>query len=243
MSGIKSISIPQACHESWQQMTPVSHGRHCQNCCKTVTDFTGMSNDEIINYLSGNRNVCGRFDEQQLNRVNNQFYTENLQVAGSWKRLALLLSLIGSTIVFKGNAQTKPVTVEQGTKDEAKPTHSFMLGKVAIIDSARYKTITGCVTDDNNEPIPGASIKLALNNVGVISDMNGDFKLSVPVSAKQFTVDFIGYSGQSVAINDDNIYHVKLRAQFMGEVVVVRQPFLKRIYYNLIKKPVQKIFN
>jgi hypothetical protein len=52
MQPIKSISIPQPCHENWNQMTPVEQGRHCIQCSKTVTDFTVMSNNEIINYFA-----------------------------------------------------------------------------------------------------------------------------------------------------------------------------------------------
>lgn len=78
MTPIQNISIPEACHESWQQMTPVDQGRHCQQCCKTVTDFMVMSNDEIISYLSSANNVCGRFNEHQLDSLNHQLDIRNL---------------------------------------------------------------------------------------------------------------------------------------------------------------------
>ena len=53
MTHIKNISIPQPCSQSWQQMTPVEQGRHCESCCKTVVDFTPMSNDEIKDFWHG----------------------------------------------------------------------------------------------------------------------------------------------------------------------------------------------
>ncbi len=45
MSQLKSVNVSKPCHETWQAMTPVTGGRHCRSCSKTVTDFTKMSND------------------------------------------------------------------------------------------------------------------------------------------------------------------------------------------------------
>ena len=51
-------------------MQPTEKGRHCQSCCKTVVDFTGMSDAEIIRHLSqAGPHVCGRLMPDQLNRT------------------------------------------------------------------------------------------------------------------------------------------------------------------------------
>jgi hypothetical protein len=62
------FTIPKPCHENWSAMTPNEQGRFCSQCSKSVTDFTQMSNDEIIIYLKTNKNfqVCGRFRNDQL---------------------------------------------------------------------------------------------------------------------------------------------------------------------------------
>ena len=62
------FSVPKPCHENWDAMTPSEKGRFCSVCSKNVTDFTQMSNEEIVVYLrknSGN-GVCGRFRNDQL---------------------------------------------------------------------------------------------------------------------------------------------------------------------------------
>lgn len=64
------IQIPEPCHENWNKMTPVDQGRYCSSCCKEVTDFSLMTDQEIINYLSKpSGNTCGRFAVDQLNRT------------------------------------------------------------------------------------------------------------------------------------------------------------------------------
>jgi hypothetical protein len=109
MTAIKNISIPQPCHQSWQQMTAVDKGRHCASCCKTVVDFTRMSNSEIIKYLSLKTNVCGRIEQYQLVHINNTLSAQGLK-AGWWKRVVVILGLI-SPVFFKANAQSRPAIV------------------------------------------------------------------------------------------------------------------------------------
>lgn len=63
------ITIPKPCHENWEMMTPEEKGRFCSVCSKTVYDFTALSDQELINaFPDQEENVCGRFNEFQLNR-------------------------------------------------------------------------------------------------------------------------------------------------------------------------------
>jgi len=66
---IAYITIPEPCHENWQAMTPNEQGRHCAQCCKTVIDFSGWEQQEILYYLKAHQSdhVCGRFRNDQLN--------------------------------------------------------------------------------------------------------------------------------------------------------------------------------
>ena len=63
------IFIPQPCHEDWSKMTPNEKGKFCSACQTIVTDFTLMSDAEIINHLqTASGKQCGRFNSFQLNR-------------------------------------------------------------------------------------------------------------------------------------------------------------------------------
>src|SRR4051812_10475679 len=64
------ISIPEPCHENWQNMTPSDQGRFCNACAKTVVDFSMMSDHEVLSYFStvSNEKVCGRALSTQLHR-------------------------------------------------------------------------------------------------------------------------------------------------------------------------------
>ncbi len=67
------ISVPKPCNENWHKMTPVEKGRFCASCQKTVTDFTILTDEEIILMLaaSSGNTQCGRFSMEQLNKAMN----------------------------------------------------------------------------------------------------------------------------------------------------------------------------
>ena len=104
MQPIKSISIPQPCHENWNQMTPVEQGRHCMQCRKTVTDFTAMTSSEIINYFANHGNVCGRFERHQLPALNNYLAVQD-KPRFSWKKLAFAAAIISLFTTANADAQ------------------------------------------------------------------------------------------------------------------------------------------
>ena len=63
------IYIQEPCHENWNSMDSAEQGRFCHSCSKTVTDFSNMSDTEILKYLSASSvNTCGRFATDQVNR-------------------------------------------------------------------------------------------------------------------------------------------------------------------------------
>lgn len=246
MNTIQNINIPKPCHQSWQQMMPAESGRHCAQCCKTVTDFTTMTNSQVIAYLSNTGNVCGRFNGQQLTNLNHQFsaYTPATAASG-WKRLAVIMGIASSALSFKAVAQNKPAITVQVPKPTGN-ADSFMLGKVAIPNAAETRAITGRIYDDQNFYMPGVSVKTPSGVTGTTTDSAGKFRLTIPADTKQVQVSLIGYKTLLVDICADENYQVKLTTEqyaWLGEVVVTRTPLIKRIYYKCIKRPIRKIFN
>jgi hypothetical protein len=57
-----------ACHEDWQQMTPVALGHHCAQCDRVVVNFTTATQADLAAAFqsSPDRRVCGRFRPEQL---------------------------------------------------------------------------------------------------------------------------------------------------------------------------------
>ena len=88
---------------------------------------------------------------------------------------------------------------------------------------AQNKLVKGKVVDaQTNETIVGATLKVQGANTGAATDMNGQFKLSVPPDA-MITVKSIGYNTVTVPATFDGSMVIKLSANNsqLNEVVVV----------------------
>ena len=95
---------------------------------------------------------------------------------------------------------------------------------------AQNKTITGTVRDAIDVVI-GASVTVKGNSsVGTITDMDGNFKLSVPASAKELIVSFIGYDNHTVIIGNKTHFDITLKESsvMLEEVVAIGYAKVKR---------------
>lgn len=95
--------------------------------------------------------------------------------------------------------------------------------------SAQMRTVRGTVLDaENDEPLIGVSVS-AGSGYGAATDFDGKFVISVPSSASQLTVSYVGYKTQNVAITSDNLV-VKLQSasELLNEVIAVAYGEQKR---------------
>ncbi len=95
---------------------------------------------------------------------------------------------------------------------------------------AQNKTITGTVRDAMDVVIGASVIVKGDKSVGTITDMDGNFKLSVPASAKELVVSFIGYEDQTVAIGNKTHFDITLKESsvMLEEVVAIGYAKVKR---------------
>ncbi|WP_224997050.1 TonB-dependent receptor [Cesiribacter sp. SM1] len=91
---------------------------------------------------------------------------------------------------------------------------------------AQNTTIRGTVTDENGEGLIGAAVRLKeAANVGAVTDLDGNYLLSVPEDYKNGTIliSFLGYVQEEVAIGNQSVINVQLYPDLetLGEVVVI----------------------
>src|SRR4051794_12511892 len=74
------LSIPEPCHQNWNDMTHTSQDRFCNACAKEVIDFSQMSDTDVLNYFNivKDGKVCGRAYPDQLNRPITNIPTKRL---------------------------------------------------------------------------------------------------------------------------------------------------------------------
>ncbi|HHP7240644.1 MAG TPA: SusC/RagA family TonB-linked outer membrane protein [Cyclobacteriaceae bacterium] len=90
--------------------------------------------------------------------------------------------------------------------------------------SAQDNVITGKVVDaENGEPLVGVSILITGTAQGSITDVDGNYRVTVPDDANSLTFSYVGYLPQRVQINGRSIIDVDLQldVEELEEVVVV----------------------
>ena len=100
----------------------------------------------------------------------------------------------------------------------------FLLLFVASIALAQDKKITGKVTSsDDGLPLPGVSVKVTGSNLGTQTDVNGNYAITVPSTAKSLTFTFIGFKAVVSPIGKSAQINARLEsdASALSEVVVV----------------------
>lgn len=83
-------------------------------------------------------------------------------------------------------------------------------------------TVTGKVTDENGESLPGATIVEKGTNNGTITDVEGNFSLNV-TEGSTLLISFVGYVPREVQVGNQSSIDVQLEPDFtsLEEVVVV----------------------
>ena len=129
-----TVNIPNPCHENWQQMDVVERGRFCQACQTVVTDFSALSDYEIIKHIeqAAGGKMCGRFSEFQINRPLIS-ETKVHRISAFRKVAASVLMLYASLNEAIGQAPTmqKSTYTNDNTKQPvADTTAGYIRGKV-----------------------------------------------------------------------------------------------------------------
>jgi TonB-linked SusC/RagA family outer membrane protein len=92
---------------------------------------------------------------------------------------------------------------------------------VSLSVYAQNRQITGTITAPDGT-VPGASVTVKGTTTGVMTDGKGAFTLSVPNNAT-LVVSMVGYTTQEVAVDNKNVYNIKLASAVsaLNEVVVI----------------------
>ncbi|QKJ30012.1 carboxypeptidase-like regulatory domain-containing protein [Mucilaginibacter mali] len=251
MKTLKQISIPEPCSQNWDEMMASTGGRHCAYCCKTVTDFTVMSNQQIIDTITNSINTCGRVNLWQLESINRELNTPK-EAKFSWKRFGLAASLFFAIPVSGAYAQHK--TIKHRTVHQSKPAKPIV-----------FKTINGTIVDSADKaPLPGVVICAKGTTFHTVTGPDGKYSINVPEGTDSLMVSFTGYHPQQVSaiVAGNQIIDLELtsssRANIVGykshlkatvtggaiyTVVTKQRPsFFRRLYEHLIKQPTKKIF-
>jgi TonB-linked SusC/RagA family outer membrane protein len=87
----------------------------------------------------------------------------------------------------------------------------------------KNKIIKGTVVDETGAPLMGATVKAKDTNLGVATDFDGEFTLTVPESTTTIVISYIGFATQEIDIKDKTNIEVTLIADSaaLDEIVII----------------------
>lgn len=170
------ISIPEPCHENWEEMTAVDRGKFCGSCQKVVTDFTQMEDAEIIQFLKEGKGICGRFTANQLDRpLIPAIEKPSYFVVPFYKKIAASL-LIMAAFAEKTFAQQKKQNSSQQQVTATKKSKAPVIISGHLLDFETQKPIAG---KDIYLQIKGFDLQVRTTN------RYGGFTFSIPASQRK----------------------------------------------------------
>lgn len=101
--------------------------------------------------------------------------------------------------------------------------HFVMLMALLWVVGSAYaqRTITGTITDTDNNPLMGATVLAKGTTVGAFSNIDGKYSLDVPEGTTTLSFSYVGYTTQEVELGASNILDIQLMEGVLVDNVIV----------------------
>ncbi|WP_462219062.1 carboxypeptidase-like regulatory domain-containing protein [Ferruginibacter sp.] len=213
------LSIPEPCHQNWNEMTATQQGRFCNSCAKQVVDFSTMSDTEVLHYFSSikNENVCGRAYPDQLERAISKTKEPKKKLFWYWNYITMLFLFFSKTNTAKAQGGIKVVTE---SKIDAAKQDRITKGEIAVNTN---RIITGKIIDEAGQPLPGASIIIKGSKNGTSADVNGFYKINVDTKSDILEITAVGFERKEIKLTSLNSFDIilsKMEMELLGALVI-----------------------
>ncbi len=97
----------------------------------------------------------------------------------------------------------------------------LLLAVASLGSLMAQRTISGTVTDQDGEPLIGASILILGTTSGTVTDIDGTFSVDVPESATTLVVSYTGFETQEILLGSSDVVNIELTEGVTIDEVVV----------------------
>lgn len=164
-----------------------SLGAYAQQASSININAQNVNFKNVINLIEKQTNFLFVYDPNEVNL--NQKTSLNLKDKSVNEALASVFNNTDISYHIEGN--------------------NIMLMKRPANVQQEKKKITGTVVDENGEPLTGATVSIKGSTDGIITDIDGNFELNVPVGTA-LVVSFMGYNSENITVSTQNRYDIKL---------------------------------
>ena len=99
-------------------------------------------------------------------------------------------------------------------------------------DTPSTTRISGTIVDETGSPLPGVAVAITGSRVGVSTDIDGNFAISVPSTAKSLTVTFIGMKKQVINLDGKTTFNITMKEEThsLDDVVITGYQRINKRY-------------
>lgn len=170
------------------------------------SDQMEISLKELIKEVEASSNFTFAYTREGIRNKNIHLNSK------SWNMLSLLkeISVQGRFSITRVNETITLIPADDGKLPEVNE------------ESRMEQTVSGKVTDEIGEPLPGATIIEKGTNNGTVTDIEGKFSMEVEENAT-LIFSFVGYEEQEIAVNNQSIIEVSMvpDLESLEEIVVI----------------------
>lgn len=93
---------------------------------------------------------------------------------------------------------------------------------ISTIVVGQEQTVSGTVTSDDGKPLPGVSVFVKDTNIGTVSDVDGNYRITISESGRILIFSFIGFKATEITVGTQSVVDVEMIPDFtqLSEVVV-----------------------
>lgn len=147
--------------------------------------------------------------------------SRKVNIDASDVKQAISQILNGQNVSYSIHGKNIVITPVAASSDTASPTPQA---------APEGRTVTGTVTDENGEPLIGATVALSGTGRATTTDIDGKWSLTAK-PGQTIDVSYVGYAGKKVKIGKEGTVDVALSEQssMLDEVVVIGYGAQKKV--------------
>lgn len=181
-------------------------------------------NEIYVSIKVENEKITDVFKEIEKNTGFNFTYnnknidkTQRITLAASNKTLASVLEDISGQARLTFKRINENIHVAKQAENENVPSVAEVISEIVA------RAVTGKVTSEDGEGLPGVNILVKGTSIGTTSDVSGNYSIDVPDDNAVLVFSFIGYVTQEVPVGSQSVIDVQLKQDVVSleEIVVV----------------------
>ena len=192
---------------------------------KNLNEHHELPSGEILVTIETNMAQKADFDISYFVKNTGWYPSYDIRVASIDEPMALVYkaNIYQNTNVDWDNVQLTITSAEPDRSNVAPELKPYLLGYNLLPPS--YDTdinqVTGIITGENGDPLPGVNVLIKGTTVGTVTDLNGYYSITLPNGSQILNISYVGYQSQDFPVNS-GVMNVQLRPDVtqLNEVVV-----------------------